>query len=200
MKIIVIGGSGTIGSHVVNELSPRHEIIIVGYKRGDIQVDIESPDSIQKMFEKIGTFDSLVITAGKVHFAPLLTMTTDTYLIGLNNKLMGQVQCVLIGTKYMKDNGSFTLTSGILSDDPIKEGSSASMVNGAINCFVIGAAIELPRGIRINAISPTIVTESISEFGPYFRGFQSVTAKDVAVAYSKSVEGSQTGHIYTVWK
>jgi NAD(P)-dependent dehydrogenase (short-subunit alcohol dehydrogenase family) len=116
--------------------------------------------------------------------------------VGLNSKLMGQVNCVLIGLDYMNDLGSFTLTSGILNHDPIAAGASAAMVNGAIDGFVTSAAIEMPRGIRINAVSPTVVTEALNQYGPYFRGFEPVPVQRVAHAFSKSVEGLQTGRIY----
>lgn len=198
MKIIVIGGTGTIGQAVVANLRQRHEVIVCGQQSGDIHVDIAQPDSIESLFQTVGAFDALISAAGKVHFAPLTQMNQDHYFIGLKNKLMGQVNLFLTGLKYIRDHGSFTLTSGILSVEPIRTGSSAAMVNGAIDSFVHAAAIEAPRGIRINAVSPTILTESMSIYADYFPGFEPVPATRVAEAYRKSVEGAQTGRIYKV--
>jgi NAD(P)-dependent dehydrogenase (short-subunit alcohol dehydrogenase family) len=198
LKIIIVGGTGTIGSAVVKELSPRHEIVTVGSKHGDLLCDMQSEKAIQHMFEQVGKFDALIVAAGNVHFEDLAAMNSAKYQIGLNYKLMGQVNLVLMGRNYIADAGSFTLTSGILSHDPIRAGSSASMVNGAIEGFVIAAAIELPRDLRINAVSPTVLVESMDQFGPYFHGYEPVPANKVALAYSKSVEGLQTGQIYRV--
>jgi len=198
MKIIIVGGTGTIGKAVVKELQARHEIITVGHQHGDKQVDITDAKSIEKLYQSIGKFDAVVATTGKVHFGPLPELTAEHYQIGLKDKLMGQINLVLIGLKYINAAGSFTLTSGILSHDPIRFGSSASMVNGAIDSFVKSAAIELPKSIRINAVSPTVLTESMNIFGDYFHGFESVPASRVALAYSKSVEGAQTGQVYNV--
>jgi len=198
MKIIVVGGTGTIGKAVVKELSPRHEIITVGHKHGDVQADITNEASIKQLFEKIGKFDALIATTGDVKFGPLAELTAEHYRIGLDNKLMGQVNLVLHGLNTINDSGSFTLTSGILSHDPIRFGSSASMVNAALEGFVIGAAIEMPRNIRINCISPTVLAESMADYADYFRGFEPILASRVALAYSKSVEGAQTGKIYKV--
>lgn len=198
MKIIVIGGTGTIGSAIVKGFASRHEIIAVGHSHGDITCDIGSEDSIKKMFKSIGRFDAAIVAAGNVHFEELEKMNSAKYQIGLNHKLMGQVNVVLIGAEYIHDKGSFTLTSGILSRDPIRTGSSASMVNAAIDSFVKAAAIELPRGIRINAVSPTILSESMDKYADYFPGFIPVPASKVALAYRKSVEGAQTGQIYCV--
>jgi NAD(P)-dependent dehydrogenase (short-subunit alcohol dehydrogenase family) len=198
MKIIVVGATGTIGQAVVKELSKRHTVIPVSHKHGDIRVDIKEPGSIEHMYREIGDFDALVSTIGKVHFADLATMTADDYYIGIHDKLMGQINLVLLGAPNINRGGSFTLTSGILSHDPIRSGSSASMVNGALDGFVRGAAIEMPREIRINVVSPTVVTESLPSYGEYFHGFESVGADRVAMAFSKSVEGKQTGQVYKV--
>jgi len=196
VKIIIVGGSGTIGSAVAKALSERHTIIITGREHGDVRCDMTDPLSIRKMYQAIGEFDAVIATTGKVHFAELAAMTAEDYQIGLQNKLMGQVNLVLIGQHYINNQGSFTLTSGILSHDPIRTGSSAAMINGAINSFVKSAAIELASGIRINAVSPTIVTESMPVYGDYFRGFEPVDAARVALSYCKSIEGLQTGQIY----
>lgn len=198
MKIIVVGGSGTIGQAVANELGKRHEVITASRSHGDVQVDVKDTASIEQMYKKVGAFDAVVFTAGKVHFADLAQMTKNDYEIGLQDKLMGQVNLVLIGAPLINQGGSFTLMSGILSHDPIKTGSSASMVNGAIDSFVKAAAIEMTRGVRINGVSPTVVTESLPMYGDYFRGFEAVPTARVALAFSKSVEGLQTGQIYRV--
>lgn len=198
MKVIIIGGAGVIGSAIVKQLSPRNEVVVASRSHGELTCDITSQDSIRSMFSKVGEFHAVIVTAGNVHFDDLSQMTPVKYRIGLEQKLLAQVNVVLIGSRFIQDGGSFTLTSGILSRDPIRAGSSGSMVNGAIEGFVIGAAIELPRGIRINAVSPTVVAESMDTLSPYFRGFDPVPADKVALAYSKSVEGLQTGQIYRV--
>ncbi len=198
MKVVIIGASGTIGQAVVDELSPRHEIIKVGRKSGDVNVDITSTESITKMYEAIGSFDALVATTGNVHFSDLNQMSEQDYYIGIKDKLMGQVNLVLIGKNYINDEGSFTLTSGVVSHDPIKYGSSASMVNAAVDGFVIGAAIELPKGIRINSVSPGVVLESMDTYGDFFRGHEPVPVARVALAFSKSVEGLLSGQVFQV--
>ena len=198
MKILVIGGSGTIGAAVTEVLQARHEVRVAGSKSGDVRVDITNISSIEAMYQQLPELDAIVMTTGKVHFGPLAEMTRAEFDLGLNNKLMGQIQVVLTGIKYLNENGSFTLTSGILNHDPIKLGSSAALVNGAIDGFVKGAALELPRGIRINAVSPTVITEAMPEYAPFFHGFVPVDASIAAQAYCKSVEGAQTGQVYRV--
>lgn len=197
MKILVIGGTGTIGSAVVEELAQRHEVVVAG-RKSQFHCDIESEASIRELFSNVGKVDAVALATGNVHFAELSHMKTSDYYLGLNSKLMGQVNTVLIGLPFLNDRGSFTLISGILNRDPIRTGSSASMVNSAIEGFVIGAAIEMPRGIRINVVSPTVITESMKEYGPYFRGYAPTPAAHVALAFSKSIEGLQTGQIYRV--
>jgi len=198
MRVLIVGASGIIGGAVVGELGPRHDLLTAGRSSGDLRVDITSAESIKAMFEQAGRVDAVVSATGKVKFAPMELMTAADYEIGLKDKLMGQINLVLIGRAYLADGGSFTLTTGVLDHDPIRQGSSASMVNGAVNAFVLAAAIELPRGQRINAVSPGVITEAMEGYAPYFRGFKPVPAARAALAYAKSVEGAQTGQVYRV--
>lgn len=198
MRVLIIGASGIIGRAVVAELGGRHELLTAGRTTGELKVDITSPGSIRAMFEHAGRVDAVVSTAGKVKFAPFETMAADDYQIGIKDKLMGQVNLVLIGREFVSDGGSFTLTTGVLDHDPIRMGTSASMVNGAVNAFVLAAAIEMPRGLRINAVSPGVIQEAMEGYAPFFRGFEPVPAARAALAYAKSVEGARTGQVYRV--
>ncbi len=198
MKIIIIGASGTIGKVVTEELSKRHEIIKASRSKGDIQVDILSPKSIEAMYKRVGKFDALVSTTGEGHFGPLKTATDKDYRKGIESKLMGQVNLVLIGQHYINAKGSFTLTSGILGEDPVLLGSNLSLVNGGINSFVIAAAIELENNVRINVVSPGVVEDSPSHF-PFFPGHIPVSMDNVAAAYVRSIEGGLTGKIIKVF-
>jgi NAD(P)-dependent dehydrogenase (short-subunit alcohol dehydrogenase family) len=198
VKIILIGASGTLGKAVGRELSARHEVVHVGHRSGDIQADITDRKSIERLYEKTGEFDAVVSTTGNIHFGPFEQFTPEQFEVGLRSKLMGQVNLVTLGLKHIRSGGSFTLTSGQLNDDPIRGGVSGAMVNGALEGFVRGAAIELPRGLRINLVSPTVTEESLSAYGPFFPGQKPVPAAEAALGYTKSVEGPQTGHVYRI--
>lgn len=197
MKIIIVGASGTIGKHVVAALQKDHEIITAGSKSGDLQVDISSTASIEEFYKKAGKFDALISTSGDAHFGPFATLTDADFRKGVDSKMMGQINLVLIGQKYINANGSFTITSGSLAEDPIKYGASVTAINAALNGFAKGAAIELENGVRINAVSPGVVVDSPAYF-PYFPGNIPVAMDRVAQAYVKSVLGAQTGQVYLV--
>lgn len=199
MKIIIVGATGTIGKHVVNALEQKgeHQIVKVGSKSGDVQVNISDPQSIKSMYEKIGAFDALVCTAGEGYFGPFAKMTDTEFRISINSKLMGQVNLVLVGQHYINPKGSFTLTSGTLAEDPVLYGASVSSINAAIDGFVCGAAIELENGVRINSIAPDVAEESPGYF-PFFPGHIPVSMHKVAQAYVKSVLGGGTGKTYKV--
>jgi NAD(P)-dependent dehydrogenase (short-subunit alcohol dehydrogenase family) len=198
MRILVVGGNGTIGKAIVAELQGRHEIVTAGRSAGDFRVDTADPKSVTELYAKAGELDAVACAAGNVKFGPLESMTAQDYDVGLRDKLMGQVNLVLAGRGGLKPGGSFTLIAGTLSGDPIRFGSSASMVNGALESFVRAAAIELPDH-RINAVSPTVLEESMESYGSYFRGYEPVPVKRVGLAFSKSIEGRQTGQIYRVY-
>ncbi|GLU33313.1 short chain dehydrogenase [Trinickia caryophylli] len=198
MKVVVIGASGTLGKAVSTALAQRHEIVEVSATHGDYHVDATHLSGVERLFHEIGSVDAVVTTIGKVHFGPFHDMTADQFWIGLCDKLMGQVNVVLAAQHHVRDGGSFTLTSGILAQEPVRDGINATTVNAALEGFVRGAAIELPRGIRINLVSPTVLAESLDAYGSYFQGFEPVTAERAAMAYCRSVEGAQTGRIYHV--
>jgi NAD(P)-dependent dehydrogenase (short-subunit alcohol dehydrogenase family) len=197
MKILVVGASGTLGGAIVAELAPRHTIIAASRSSGE-RVDLTDIDSIRALYGRIGKVDAVVSAIGKVHFAPLIDMTAELYDIGIKDKLMGQVNLVQEGLKHVHDSGSFSLTSGILGYDPIRTGASAAMVNAAIDGYVRAAAIDMPRGLRINSISANVFIEAMDVYGPYFRGFKPIPVADAALAFVKSVEGAQTGQTYRV--
>ena len=197
-KILLIGASGTIGQAVLANLSARHEVITVGRTSGTHRADLSQPGSVAALFKAVGKVDAIVSTAGNLHFGPLAEMTPEQFNLGLQDKLLGQVQLALLGQHYLNDGGSITLTSGIVGIEPIRNGANATAVNAAIDGFVAAAAIELARGVRINAVSPTILTESVGSYGPFFPGFETVPAARAALAYQRSVEGGQTGRVYRV--
>lgn len=198
MKIIVIGADGDVGGAAYAELSGRHEIIRVGRQSGDIQADIGDRASLAAMYVQAGRVDAVICAAGSVHFGPLAEFTEAQFMVGLQSKVMGQINVVLAGMAHVTDGGSFTLTSGVLDRDPIRMGAGAAVANGALGGFVVGAAIEMPRGLRINVVSPGLLDISVPRYGSWFPGHAPVAAARVGLAYAKSVEGGVTGKVLIV--
>jgi NAD(P)-dependent dehydrogenase (short-subunit alcohol dehydrogenase family) len=198
MRILLVGAGGTVGKAAAKALSPRHEIVSAGRSAGDVTVDLMSEDSVRAMYAKAGKIDAVVACAGHVHFGPVDAMTPAQFCKGLDDKLMGQINLVLLGLAHVNDGGSFTLTSGVLDRDPVRQGANAAAVNGAIGAFVKAAAIEMPRGIRINAVSPGLLQESEKKYEGFFPGHEPVSSARVGLAYVKSVEGALSGQVFTV--
>lgn len=198
MKILLIGASGTIGHAVVQVLGPHHDIVSAGRTSGQHRADLAQPDSLEALLKSVGRVDAIVCTAGNLHFGPLTEMTPAQFNLGLQDKLLGQAYLAMAGHRHLNDGGSITLTSGVLAIEPIRNGANATAVNAAIEGLVAAAAIELPRGIRINAVSPTLLTESLPTYGPFFPGFETVASSRVGLAYQRSIEGAQTGQVYRV--
>jgi NAD(P)-dependent dehydrogenase (short-subunit alcohol dehydrogenase family) len=193
MRIIVVGASGTIGKAVVAAIGTRHEVIPVGSHQGTYRVDLGDRDSIAALFQAIGHVDAVISAAGLGKFASLADLTDADFAFSLGNKLMGQVNLVRIGTKFMADGGSFTLTSGVLSQQPIPGSAAISVVNAGVEAFARAAALELPRGIRTNVVSPPWVAETLTAMGRDPAG--GLPAAVVAKAYLRSLEGGMTGQV-----
>lgn len=194
MKIVIVGASGTMGTYLSNAFEKEHEVIRADRNNSDVQVDITSPDAIEKMYKKIGAFDALISTAGPTYVGPWKNLNEATFRIGVEGKMMGQINLVLIGQHYIKPKGSFTLISGALTHEPQKNFANASAANAAVEGFVRGAAIELQNGIRINAVSPTVI-ENSPQYFPFFPGEMPVTMKQLEFGFRKSVFGANTGQI-----
>ncbi|APX01937.1 short chain dehydrogenase [Arthrobacter sp. QXT-31] len=196
MKILIVGANGLLGSAAVAALKGRHEVIQAS-RSSDVSVDLAEPDSIRRMFDQVGTVDAVISCTGSVPFKPLSELTDKDFRASFEDKVLGQVNLVQLGAEYISDGGSFTLTSGVLAREPILTGAAASLANGALESFVMAAAAELPRGIRINAVSPTVLAEA-SGYHEFFPGFSQVPADEVGRAYVKSVEGIQTGQVFAL--
>lgn len=200
MKILLVGGTGTIGKRVHWRLQEKHELVTAGSKSGDVQVDMTDVHSIEAMFKSVGKVDALVVAAGGAYMGPLRDMNEAHFYEGIRSKMMGQINLALIGQQYINPGGSITLTSGILAEDPIEHGAVLSTVNSAVNGFVVGAAGELFRqGIRINVVSPGVVEDSMEAIGSYFPGHNPVPMDRVVNGYIKSIEGIITGEIIKVY-
>lgn len=199
MKILILGATGTIGSRVADALAPRHEVIRAGRTRGELQVDMSSADSLAALLAKVGACDAIVAIAGEAKWAPFASMSEADFAIGLQHKLMGQVNLVRLGLTYLNPGGSFTLSTGILADDPVLQTSSAAMVNGALHSFVRAVALELDRDRRINAVSCGLVEDAVEKYAAYFPGHSPVPMHKVVRGYLRSIEGAHTGQVIRVY-
>jgi NAD(P)-dependent dehydrogenase (short-subunit alcohol dehydrogenase family) len=195
MKIVIVGASGTMGRYLADVLEGEgHELIRTSRSAKEIKVDTTSTQSIEAMFEKIGPFDALVTTAGETFVGPWKNLNDQTFKKGIEGKMMGQINLVLIGQHYINPKGSFTLITGALTHEPQINFANASAINGAVESFVKAAAIELQNGIRINAVSPSVIENSPHYF-PYFPGEIPTTMKQLEYLFRKSLFGAGTGHI-----
>jgi len=199
MKILIVGGNGTIGKKVSQHFSEKHEVITGGRDSGDVIVDITDSKSIKAMFETIGKVDAVVCAAGEAKWAEFSSMTEEDFYIGLKSKLMGQVNLVRIGKDYINPGGSFTLSAGILADHPVALTTSAAMVGGAIHSFVKAVSLELENSIRINVVSSGLVEDAVDKYEAYFPGHNPIPMKKVVNGFVKSVQGKGNGEIIRMY-
>ena len=193
MRILLIGATGTIGQAIAAAFGTRHDVIPASRHKAHEKVDISDPDSVRALLKRVGRVDAIVSAAGAAAFKPLAELLDEDFAFSIKNKLMGQVNLVRFGFDSVADNGSITLTSGVLAQNPMKGAAAISLVNAGLEAFVRGAALEAPRGIRVNVVSPPWVTETLQAMGMPTAG--GLPAAVVARSYVESVEGQKTGQV-----
>ena len=193
MRILLVGASGTIGRAVAAALRPRHDLIEASRHKSHERVDLTDEDSIRYLYHRLGRVDAVIVAAGQAAWKPLGELTDQDFAFSLRSKLMGQVNLLRLGVSEVNDGGSFTLTSGILAQRPAPGSAAVTLVNAGVEAFARAAALELPRGIRINVVSPPWVSETLRAMGRDPTG--GLPAAEVAKSYVESVEGKETGVI-----
>lgn len=196
MDVLVVGGTGTIGSAVVDTISDQHDVTVAGHTSGEVTVDLADPESIERLYDTVGPQDAVLSCAGEAAFGELDELTDDDFSLSLSNKLMGQVNLVRHGLNAVRDAGVFTLTSGILSQEPMPGSAAISLVNAGVEGFVRAAALEAPRDIRVNVVSPPWVAETLDAMGE--DPSDGLPAATVAEAYRATLEGDMTGETLDV--
>jgi NAD(P)-dependent dehydrogenase (short-subunit alcohol dehydrogenase family) len=194
MRILLVGATGTIGQAVVAALAARHDIIPASRDKAHEKVDLSDPISIRALLKRVGRVDAIISAAGQAAFKPLAELKDEDFAFSIGNKLMGQVNLARFGLATLAENGSVTLTSGVLAQQPIPGSAAISLVNAGLEGFARAAALEAPRGIRVNVVSPPWVAETLQAMGwPPVPG--ALPAAVVARSYVESVEGRMTGQV-----
>ena len=194
MKIIIVGASGKIGREIDKAVSSNHEVVRVGATSGDVQCDYTSADSVRGMIEAVGPFDALVAVAGGDSiFKRFDELEDEDYRHGFERKFLGQIRLSKLGQANIRDNGSFTFTSGFLSHYPNPASIATGPLNAAIDTFVQNTAKLMPRGIRVNVVSPAPVVE------PGRERLGLVTAEQCAKFYVEAIEGTMSGQVLRAW-
>ncbi len=200
MKILIIGGNGTIGRKVSSHLSKKHDVIIAGRSSGDFLVDLTDIKSIRTLLKAIPSLDSIICIAGEAKWDDFKDLSEEDYYIGIRSKLMGQVNLVRVGQDYLKSKGSITLSTGILADDPVIKTTSAAMVNGGLHSFVQAVALEIENELRVNVVSLGVVEDAYEKYKDFFPGHNPVSMEKAINAYVRSVEGRGNGEIIRVYE
>ncbi|MFN7131448.1 MAG: short chain dehydrogenase [Myxococcales bacterium] len=190
MRILVVGATGTIGKAVAEALAGRHEVVRAS-RHGEVKLDLEAPHTLSDALRGAGPLDAVVCCAGNARFKPLEQLGDEDFAYSLRSKLMGQVNLARAAFGVLRDGGSVTLTSGVLARKPSPGSAAISVVNAGVEAFARAAALELPRGLRINVVSPPWVSETLKAMGMDPSG--GLPAERVARAYVEAVEGRRQG-------
>ncbi|EKZ9200752.1 SDR family oxidoreductase [Vibrio vulnificus] len=149
---VVLGGTSGIGAELAKQLESDHAIVHVASRQTGL--DISDEKSVYHYFETIGAFNHLIVTAGS--YAPagkVVDVEVTQAKYAFDTKFWGAVLAAKHGARYLKQGGSITLTSGMLSRKVVANTYVKAAINAAIEATTKVLAKELAP-IRVNAISP----------------------------------------------
>ncbi|MDT8912252.1 short chain dehydrogenase [Amycolatopsis sp. PS_44_ISF1] len=196
MRIVVVGGAGTIGRRLVPALrSQNHDVVVAGRTSGDVHVDLASHATIEALYREFGPVDGAVSIAAHGALVEFETLTSDSLQENMRAKFFGQADLVLTGQHHCTDGASFTLTSGIFADQAWPHVTGGGVISGALHSFTLSAAIELPRGMRINVVSPTMIGDSVDDFTENFPGMRPVPMDELVNHHLDCIDGDSTGRV-----
>ncbi len=190
-KILVIGAAGLIGKDVVKTLGESE--CIRASRSSDERVDISDPKSIAALFARIGMVDGIICTGGAARFKPWSELTDEDWTFSLANKLLGQVNVVRYGLKSVRPGGAITLTTGLASQYPSPGSAIITTVNAAVEAFVRAAAAEPSISVRVNAVSPGWVSETLQAMGR--NPAEGIPAAEVAKITVRQFREGATGSV-----
>lgn len=196
MKIVVIGATGTIGKAVSELLKKEGHDVVDASRHTDPSINIDNPESIDAFYNKVGKVDAVICAAGNAGFGAIQNLSNKQINMGIQSKLMGQVNLVRKGLVNLNRDGVFVLTSGMLSAKPWPNTSAVAMVNAGLEGFTRAAALDLPDDKRICIVSPPLIRETAQRMGQDTQPWPD--AETVAHAYLNAVTGDANGEVVYV--
>jgi NAD(P)-dependent dehydrogenase (short-subunit alcohol dehydrogenase family) len=182
-RVVVIGGASGIGFAVAQIARDQGAQVVVGSSNpGRVDaavarlgggvghtVDVRDETGVAAFFETVGVFDHLAITAGDWS-SSMFASTRDIDLAQsqamLGVRFWGALAVVKHGSRTIAQDGSITLTSGMLARRPMKGAPLVTAVAGAVEHLAAGLAVDLAP-VRVNAVCPgLILTEHVEESYP----------------------------------
>ena len=194
-KIIVVGATGRLGREVVEGLEVDYEVIRAGRSGPDLKIDAFDFESVSGIFASVGSFDGLVSCIGGTPFKPFDELSMEDFATGLSKKCFSQLNLAKAAIPFLIENGSITLTSGIIGDEPILAGACAAAANGALNMCVSTLAAEYAGKLRINIVSPSIIENSVEDYGMLFDGFEPWSKESIIQAYRRTISAPISGRV-----
>lgn len=197
-RVLVIGSSGLLGSHLVKALQGKADVVEASFSRAPLHVDIADPASLRRLFAQVGTVDAIACAAGMARFVPWASATDDDWAHGVANKLMGQVNVARLGAPHVRDGGAITLTTGVLAQHPIPGGAIFTTANAAVEGFARAAAVEIGPRVRVNVVSPGWITETLVAMG--MDPAPGLPASEAAGYYIRQMESGAAGSVMAAAK
>jgi NAD(P)-dependent dehydrogenase (short-subunit alcohol dehydrogenase family) len=170
-RVVVLGGTSGLGFAVADLLGSRGaELVVVSSRQESVDkavaklpagttghaVDLRDEAAVARLFERLGSFDHLVYTAGEpLALLPVDGMPLDEARDFFGLRFFSVLSAVKHAAPRIRPGGSITLTTGSAGERPSAGWSVAAAICGAVSSLTKALAIELAP-VRVNAVAPGV--------------------------------------------
>ena len=177
-KIIILGGSGAIGSSIAKELIQKNYApILISKNKNDIKLiakkldcqyyvcDVLNTEKLTQTIQEIGDeIFGLAYCVGSINLKPFKLAKENNFLESYKINTLGAINAIKAAQEsLLKNNGSILLFSSVAVQQGFINHSIISTAKGAIEGLTLSLAAEFAPKIRVNCIAPSLTDSKMSQ-------------------------------------
>ena len=205
--VVVIGGASGVGFAIAEAAQgDGARVIVASSNAANVQaavtrlgggatgsvVDVRDEASVAGFFAQLGPYDHLAFTAGDWDWSAFATardLDLPAVRDSLGVRFWGALLAVKYGCRTIAQNGSITLTGGMLAHRPMKGAAVVTAIAGAIEHLALGLAVDLAP-VRVNAVCLGFVLTERTKMMPA-ESLQAATARQPLPRSAEPAEAAE---------
>lgn len=165
-KHLIIGGSGGIGSAIIDQLPKEDGIVNFSRRRPEVKKVIEhyEIDVLKDELPTLENLKSIIYCPGSINLKPINSLTIEDFQNDFDVNVLGAVRVIKAYHRDLKRNGGSIVTfSTVASKIGMPFHSSIAAAKSAVEGLTLSLAAELSPKVRVNCIAPTVTNTPLAE-------------------------------------